>query len=249
MPPEAFQPLPGGEIEAEAESTPEPELVAQFDEPLAGDEASEWQDPTEPCEAVYDEETVSEYAAEPEAAPDPATKDSPTRPGFSAKLFEKLGNVAGFYGQGIEVPPFALPDLAAETDTGEFIAVVEGSLHSKLSEVRAKADEVRVAQLRSIAALHEGLSAAYDFALDAEQQPEEYLKLVEAQGLKIQLRAPMKPVVKLAFDGLCDEETITRLEAILAWALKMELPRGSLAERLEAEGGIEPILEGLGKAA
>jgi hypothetical protein len=95
----------------------------------------------------------------------------------------------------------------------------------------------------------EGLSAAYDFALDAEEQAEEYLKLVETQGLKIQLRSPMKPVAKLAFDGYVDEGTIKQLEAVLAWALKADLPRGSLAERLEAEGGIEGVLNGSNRRA
>ena len=125
----------------------------------------------------------------------------------------------------------------------------EGSLQSKLADVRAKADEARMAKLRAIAALYEGLSAAYDFALDAEETPEEYLKLVEAQGLKIQLRSPMKPVVKLAFDGMCDDMTIKQLEAVLAWAFEEELPRGALAERLEASGGIGRILNGEAKAA
>ena len=125
----------------------------------------------------------------------------------------------------------------------------EGTLQSKLSEVRAMAEEARQAQLRSQLALYAGLSAAYDFALDAEEEPEEYLRLVEGQGLKIQLRSPMKPVVKLAFADSCDDATIAQLEAVLAWALKQDLPRGSLAKRIEAEGGIGPILEGLGKAA
>jgi hypothetical protein len=125
----------------------------------------------------------------------------------------------------------------------------EGSLQSKLADVRAKADEARMAKLRANAALYEGLSAAYDFALDAEETPEEYLKLVEAQGLKNQLRSPMKPVVKLAFDGMCDDMTIKQLEAVLAWAFEEELPRGALAERLEASGGIGRILNGEAKAA
>jgi hypothetical protein len=122
-------------------------------------------------------------------------------------------------------------------------------LQNKLAEVRAKADEARQAKLRANTALYEGLSAAYDFALDAEDKPEEYLKLVEAQGLKIQLRSPMKPVAKLAFDGMCDESAIKQLEAILAWAFDEELPRGTLAERIEAAGGIGPILSGEARAA
>ena len=122
-------------------------------------------------------------------------------------------------------------------------------MQSKLTEVRARADEARQAKLRANTALYEGLGAAYDFALDAEDAPEEYLRLVEAQGLKIQLRSPMKPVVKLAFDGMCDDATIKQLEAILAWAFDEELPRGTLAERIEAEGGIAPILSGQKRAA
>ena len=113
----------------------------------------------------------------------------------------------------------------------------------------AKADEARMARLRATSALHEGLGAAYDFALDAEDAPEEYLRLVEAQGLKIQLRSPMKPVVKLAFAGMCDEGTIKQLEAVLSWAFDQELPRGTLADQIEAAGGIGPIVNGLAKAA
>src|SRR5204863_6516819 len=130
---------------------------------------------------------------------------------------------------------------AAETlepdEPQQIISTPEGTLQSKLTEVRAKADEARQAKLRANVALYEGLSAAYDFALDAEDSPEEYLRLVEAQGLKIQLRSPMKPVVKLAFDSTCDEATIKQIEAVLAWALKEELPCGTLLDRLEAEGG------------
>jgi outer membrane biosynthesis protein TonB len=120
----------------------------------------------------------------------------------------------------------------------------EGSLQNKLTDVRAKTNEARLAQIRANAALYEGLSAAYDFAVDAEEAPEDYLRLVEAQGLKIQLRAPMKPVVKLAFEGMCDEGTIRQLEAVLAWALKEELPRGTLLEHIEAAGGVGEILNG-----
>ena len=58
----------------------------------------------------------------------------------------------------------------------------------------------------------------------------------------------MKPVVKLAFAGSCDYATIKQLEAVLAWAFEEELPRGTLAERIEAAGGIAPLL-GQAKAA
>ena len=140
---------------------------------------------------------------------------------------------------------------AAVPEAAETVAPValEGSLQNKLTEVRAHAEEARQTRLRANSALYEGLGAAYDFALDAEEAPEEYLRLVEAQGLKIQLRSPMKPVVKLAFAETCDEPTIKQLEAVLAWAFDQELPRGTLAERIEAAGGIAPILSGQAKAA
>ena len=139
----------------------------------------------------------------------------------------------------------AKPAQKAEQPSGK----AEGPLQDKLTEVRARADEARLAKLRANAALYEGLSAAYDFALDAEEAPEEYLRLVEAQGLKIQLRSPMKPVVKLAFDGMCDDATIKQLEAVLAWAFDQELPRGALAGEIEAAGGIGRVLNGEAKAA
>jgi len=44
------------------------------------------------------------------------------------------------------------------------------------------------------------------------------------------------------YDGLCDDATIGQLETVLAWALKQDLPRGSLAEQIQAEGGIAGIL-------
>jgi hypothetical protein len=140
------------------------------------------------------------------------------------------------------------PDESAERPSEPSSALAEG-LHAILAEARSKADEARQAELRSNTALYEGLGAAYDFALDAEDKPEEYLRLVEAKGLKIQLRSPMAPVVRLAFEGMCDDSTIEQLEAVLEWALKLDLPRGSLAGRIQAEGGIGTILNNLKQQA
>ena len=169
--------------------------------------------------------------AEPEAAePDPI---EPLELDEPAMLEPELAAAA-------EAPPLELDQPAP---------ALEESLNDKLTEVRAKADEARQAALRATAALHEGLSAAYDFALDAETSPEEYLRLVEAQGLKIQLRAPMAPVARLAFDGRVDPATLGQCEKILAWALKEELPRGALLERIDQAGGIGELAGEVAKAA
>jgi hypothetical protein len=177
---------------------------------------------------------------EPGGANEPADAEEP----LSAEEAEADELTSADDPEPLEPAPAYEPQSPIEPN-----AQLEGTLESKLTEVRAKADEARQAKLRANAALYEGLSAAYDFALDAEDAPEEYLKLVQAEGLKIQLRSPMKPVAKLAFDGMCDDMTIQQLEAILAWAFDEELPRGTLAERIEQEGGIAPILNREAKAA
>jgi hypothetical protein len=265
-----FEPLVG--FEPEPEPVPLPEVAK---EPVAELESDP--EPLPGPEAAPDLEPESELEPGEEFAPLDAAP--PAKAGFSAKFFESLANVGGFYGRVVHPEPgspfeetFVEEIVADDAVVGESVveetaveeaiveeAVVEtatqptceaeGTLQSKLTEVRAMAEEARQAQLRSQLALIAGLSAAYDFALDAEGEPEEYLRLVEGQGLKIQLRSPMKPVVKLAFAETCDNATIAQLEAVLAWALKMDLPRGTLGERIEAEGGIGPVLEGLGKAA
>jgi hypothetical protein len=241
-----------------AEAITEPEYVEDF-------EAQELEpEPAAPAAAIQAEEPP-ELTAEAQA-PD-SEPPAPGTPGFSQKIFDSLRAAGGFYGAHAKAEPdlpaplsaeeadvpeddFAAEENAAADEIVERPACsMEGPLQSKLTEVRAKADEAREAKRRSEMALCEGLAAAYDFALDAEEHPEEYLKLVEAQGLKIQLRSPMAPVVRLAFDGTCDDATIAQLESVLAWALKMDLPRGSLAERIEAEGGIGAVLAGTRRAA
>jgi hypothetical protein len=269
----SLDPSPGGVEE-------EPEAVEEVAEPV--------QAATEPVAEVIEPEpelVTLAQVVEPGPEVEPAApKAIKTKAGFSAKLFESLASVGGFYGgtaqaepvipvvpfedeeqaeepvaeqEMIEPPvaveeviaPVAAEQLAEPEPAQEFDASTEGSMQSKLADVQAKADEARQAKLRSNAALYEGLGAAYDFALDAEEDPEEYLKLVEARGLKIQLRSPMKPVVRLAFEGMCDDMMIAQLEAVLAWALKSDLPRGSLAERIQSEGGIGAILNGTAAAA
>lgn len=250
---------------------PEP-IEEPLDEVHDAEEALESQADPEPIDDSAEAESAS--LASSERAPAPASKA-----GFSRKFLETLASVKGFYGNPVEVeldtdtvafecgeaaelsdcaaPGAELADVteaqsasAAEVaPSGPPSSTLEGILQTKLSDVRAKADEARQAKLRANAALYEGLSAAYDFALDAEDSPEEYLKLVQAEGLKIQLRSPMKPVAKLAFEGMCDDATIKQLEAVLAWAFEEELPRGTLAERIEAEGGIGRILNEQAKAA
>jgi hypothetical protein len=179
------------------------------------------------------EETVDEFVAEEPVGEVPTVEEPPVEEAVAEEALAEA-----------PVEESAEPEQPAPKAAERPSRASEGSLQNKLTDVRAKTNEARLAQLRAQAALYEGLSAAYDFAVDAEEAPEDYLRLVEAQGLKIQLRAPMKPVVKLAFEGMCDEATIRQLEAVLTWALKEELPRGSLLDHIEAAGGVSEILNG-----
>ena len=198
------------------------------------------------------EEAPEAAATVPEPEPTPAPAEVADD---SSKAFDPSAGVDGFFGNvvNLELEPnvtITTSETPAKQETADEQQPQpdnhssENPMQTRLEEVRTKADEARLAKLQSEAALHEGLSAAYDFALDAEDKAEDYLKLVESKGVKIQLRSPMAPVVRLAFDGLTDEATIAQLEGVMAWALKMNLPRGTLAERIQAEGGMAAILNG-----
>ena len=207
-------------------------------EPAADEEVPRSRRAREPVEEVVaevEEPEVEEPVAQEPEPEQPQAEKSRSSPSPSPSRSKPKPKTSP--------PPIAQTTEQAEQPSSE----AEGPLQDKLTEVRAMADEARLAKLRANSALYEGLSAAYDFALDAEDAPEEYLRLVEAQGLKIQLRSPMKPVVKLAFDGLCDDATIKQLEAVLAWAFDQELPRGALAEKIEAAGGIARVLQRRGE--
>jgi len=213
-----------------------PEPAAEPEEPV--EEAAIDLDPVE--EAVSEEAVAEETVVEEEPAEEPAAAE--------IEAEEPVADEPEAVAAKPQVEEAVVAEQPAER-TEQPSRKTEGPLQDKLTQVRAMADEARLAKLRANSALYEGLSAAYDFALDAEEAPEEYLRLVEAQGLKIQLRSPMKPVVKLAFDGMCDDATIKQLEAVLAWAFDQELPRGGLAKEIESAGGIARVLGGEKKAA
>lgn len=205
-----------------------------------------------PVEAEAQVDEAVEASVVDEAPPEPIEPDVSTEE--ELLLSEPDGPAPEIQLEASEPETDMLPDEALEelpTDQLEprTAPVMEGPLQDQLAQVRAKAEEARQAQLRVTQALHESLSAAYDFALDAEGSPEEYLRLVEAQGVRIQLRAPMAPVARMAFDDVCDTATIRQFEAVLAWALKVELPRGALLERIESAGGIPELLNEFSKAA
>ena len=120
----------------------------------------------------------------------------------------------------------------------------DAGLGDRLSHARESAEAARSADQRSRGALYRALGDAYDFALAAEAEPEDYAELLDDAGFKPQARAPMTPVVKLVFGADYDKTRIAEFAAALSWARREELPQGSFAAVLEAQpGGVKAIVQ------
>jgi len=119
----------------------------------------------------------------------------------------------------------------------------EAGLGDRLSHARESAEAARSADQRSRGALYRALGDAYDFALAAEAEPEDYAELLDDAGIKAQARAPMTPVVKLVFGADYDKTRLAEFASALSWARREALPQGSLAATLEAQpGGLKAVV-------
>jgi hypothetical protein len=96
---------------------------------------------------------------------------------------------------------------------------------------------VKTGEGRTRAALYHALSLAYDFALGAQENPEEYAELLEESGMKAQARAPMTPIVKLVFGIDYDKARLTEFAAALSYALRQEVALGGFQELIEKRAG------------
>lgn len=133
-------------------------------------------------------------------------------------------------------------ESALELDVG--VDDAELGLSDLLALARDLAHTARTSEDRSRSALYDAISRAYDFAVVAEEQPEEFAELVEASGLAVQDRAPMTPIVKLVFGIDYDKTRLTEYAAALSHARRLGLDRGSLGDFLrEAEGGLKGVVQ------
>jgi hypothetical protein len=116
-------------------------------------------------------------------------------------------------------------------------------LYDCLASARQLAESARTTEDRSRQALYAAVGRAFDFALAAQDEPEEYAALIAQSGLTVQERAPMTPVVKLVFGADYDKTRLTEYAAVLSHAHRIGLARGTLAEFLgEAEGGLKGVV-------
>lgn len=125
----------------------------------------------------------------------------------------------------------------------------DAGLGDRLCLARESAEQASGADQRSRAALYRALGHAYDFALAAEAEPDDFAELLDDAGIRAQARAPMTPVVKLVFGAGHDKTRLTEYAAALAWARRQDVPQGALADRLEGfDGGLKGVVAAERKA-
>ena len=116
-------------------------------------------------------------------------------------------------------------------------------LYDCLAEARDLAHAAQSSEDRSRTALYNAVGRAYDFSLEAQSDPEGFAEIIADNGLTVQDRAPMTPVVKLVFGADYDKTRLTEYAAVLSHAHRTKLARGSLARFLmEAEGGLKGVV-------
>ena len=116
-------------------------------------------------------------------------------------------------------------------------------LHECLALAREIAYAARSSEDRSRGALYEAVGRAYDVSLEAQAAPEEFAELLEDNGMSVQDRAPMTPVVKLVFGADYDKTRLTEYATVLSHAHRVKVERGALTQFLkDAEGGLKEVV-------
>ncbi len=134
-------------------------------------------------------------------------------------------------------------------DTGEDEAGPEielgddAGLADRLWAARETAEAVKTADGRSRAALYRALSSAYDFAVAAQANPDDYAELLEESGVKAQARAPMTPIVKLVFGIDYDKARLTEFAAAMSYGQRRQVAAGGFQQFIEQQpGGLKALV-------
>ena len=130
-----------------------------------------------------------------------------------------------------------LNDPDSDEAPAEIALDADAGLADRLWAARETADAVKAADGRSRSALYRALSYAYDFALAAEREPEDYAELLEESGMKAQARAPMTPIVKLVFGVDYDKARLTEFAAALSYARRQDVGQSEFLKFIEGQAG------------
>ena len=148
---------------------------------------------------------------------------------------------------GLPRVPFAWEEEAvAEAEPEEVAELVldeNAGLADRLWAARETAETVKAGEGRTRSALYRALSLAYDVALVAQQNPEEYAELLEESGVKAQARAPMTAIAKLVFGVDYDKARLTEFAAALSYAQRQEIALGGFKDFIEKQpGGLKALV-------
>jgi len=128
-------------------------------------------------------------------------------------------------------------DVGAELGAGAALA-------DWLALARDTAERALAADSRSRSALYQAVGQAWDFAIAAEEAPEEFAELLADAGLKAQERAPMTPLVKLVFGAHYDKTRVAEYACVLGHAREEGVGRGELARYLDSyPGGLKGLVK------
>ena len=196
---------------------------------------------------VADSRTSAEIAREvgraasvaPVAA-SPIWADGPHSEPLSGLSFEGPGFVDG---DDVLELGTRLQEDDADQGTLDLTLDDDAALADRLCVARETAEAVKSADARSRSALYRALGQAYDFAVAAEEAPEDYAEILDDAGLKAQQRAPMTPIVKLVFGVGYDKTRLTEFAAALSWGRREAVPLGGFSEYLTGfSGGLKAIV-------
>jgi len=246
--PKAIEAEPEMEAESEAETGPipaaeaaefvEPEIEA---EPVAEVEAQPEAFAAEPFEAVSEDEPLEltemlapvSHADEPPLADIPGT-DAPEPEGAIEPAPVHFSWEDGPLHDDDEPTEIEIPEITIDENAG---------LADRLWAARETAESVKAGEGRTRSALYKALSLAYDFALAAGANPEEYAELLEESGVKAQARAPMTPIVKLVFGIDYDKARLTEFAAALSFAQRQDVVAGGFQDLIEKQpGGLKALV-------
>jgi len=151
-------------------------------------------------------------------------------------------------GDAEPVPHFSwldgpLADQDDDTTVAGIVLDADAGLADRLWAARETAEAVKSADVRSRAALYRALALAYDFAVAARDNPDDYAELLEESAMKAQARAPMTPIVKLVFGIDYDKTRLTEFAAALSYACRQEIALGGFEAFIEAQvGGLKALV-------
>ena len=163
--------------------------------------------------------------------------DDGAEPGFKA-----LGSDAPYASATSAAPAAFVGEVGDDADEPVELDDDAG-LADWLALARETAATAQSADNRSRTALYAAIGRAWDFAIAADAQPDEFAELLADAGLKAQERAPMTPLVKLVFGAGYDKTRLAEYACVLGHAKDSGIARGALPAYLESySGGLKAVL-------